>query len=248
MNDNLQDKISQAVSSGPDMSVVPMPSAAHRYVDSKNKADVLSNNDPDTRYIGIPKTTFKPNDFCDKFADLLVNHVSRNLHEVHLALKVQDFLALMARTYGPNYKVSQDWFGQKRRVVTKPNGKGLTISKVITRLSKYGIDIPAINTAVMSFNDVRKHLQGKGSNQEFTMKLDSLVVLGRSRVLINRKVFHWVNLMGAECAPETAIALRAAPSIANNAPSMSLISIDLLESLLGIDRPEIERRCNTAPL
>jgi hypothetical protein len=248
MNDNLKQKIASAASASPDMRILAGPSAATKYVDSKNKADILTKNDPDTRYIGIPKTSFKPNDFCDKFADLLVNHVSRNLHESNLALKVQDFLDLMVRSYGPAYKVSQDWFGQKRRVVTKPNGKGLTIAKVIARLGKYGIEVPAIDTVVMSFNDVRKHLQGKGSKQEFTMKLDSLVVLGRSRVLINRRVFHWINFMGAECAPETAIALRAAQGLNVAAPTMSLISIDLLESLLGIDRPEIERRCNTAPL
>lgn len=146
------------------------------------------------------------------------------------------------RSYGPAYKVSQDWFGQNRRFITKPNGKGLTIAKVIARLGKYGIEVPAIDTVVMSFNDVRKHLQGKGSKQEFTMKLDSLVVLGRSRVLINRRVFHWVNIMGAECVPEMAVALRA------TIPTISLISVDMLESLLGIGRPEIERRCNTAPL
>jgi hypothetical protein len=248
MDDRLKEQIELAALNGPDMRVAAKPTAASQFVDSKNKADILTRNDPNTRYIGIPKTAFKPNDFCDKFADLLVNHVSRNLNESNLALKVQDFLALLVRTYGSAYKVSQDWFGQKRRVVTKPNGKGLTIAKVIARLGKYGIEVPAINTVEMSFNDVRKHLQGKGGNQEFTMKLDSLVVLGRSRVLINRKVFHWVNTMGTECAPETAVALRAAVSINNTAPAMSLISIDLLESLLGIDRPEIERRCNTAPL
>jgi hypothetical protein len=248
MDDNLQAKIAEVASSGPDMRITAKPSAATQYVDSKKKAEVLTRNDPNTRYIGIPKISFKPNDFCDKFADLLVNHVSRNLHEVNLGMKVQDFLDLMVRSYGPAYKVSQDWFGQKRRVITKPNGKGLTIAKVIARLSKYGVEVPAIDTVEMSFNDVRRHLQGKGSKQEFTMKVDSLVVLGRSRVLINRKVFHWVNMMGLECAPETSVALRASLSINNSAPAMSLISIDLLESLLGIGRPEIERRCSTAPL
>lgn len=226
----------------PDQSKPDKPSASRQYVDSKRKADTLTENDPNTRYIGIPKTAFKPDDFCDKFADLLVNHVSRNLHEANLALKVQEFLDLLVRTYGPAYKVSQDWFGQKRRVITKPNGKGLTIAKVVARLRKYGIEVPAIDTREMSFNDVRKHLQGKGSKQEFTMKLDTLVVLGRSRVLINRRVFHWVNIMGAECVPEMAVALRA------TVPTMSLLSVDMLESLLGIDRAEIERRCNTAPL
>jgi hypothetical protein len=227
----------------PDQSKPDKPSASRQYVDSKRKADLLTENDPSTRYIGIPKTAFKPNDFCEKFADMLVNPVSRNLNEANLKMKVDDFLKLLVKTYGSPYKVTDDWFGQKRPVKTKPNGKGLSIAKVVDRLRHRGIEVSAIDANKMSFNDVRKHLQGKGLNQEFTVKLESIVVLGRSRVTINRKVFHWINHIGQECFSDTATGLRSASGV-----PPSIISVDMLESLVGTTWADIQRRCDLAPV
>jgi hypothetical protein len=239
MNDNLQNKIAQAVISGPDMSVVPKPG----FAECKQAEIEFANTHPGMKARVFREAAFKPNDFCEKFADLLVNPVNRTLNDTRLKMTVQDFLDLLCKTYGPKYKVTDDWFGDKRKVVTKPNAKGLSIGKVIARLRTHGIEVPAIDAAVMSFNGMRKHLQGKGSNQEFTMKMDALVVLGRSRIVINRRVFQWVNILGQECFVDTAVAMRTV-----SGPDSSIVAFDVLEMLLGIDRQEIVRRCNTAPI
>jgi hypothetical protein len=242
MDDALKEKIAAAVINGPDMTIISKPSGAG-FADNIKLGKQLTSAHPGKVVIVRDETKFKPSDFCEKYADLLVNPVNRTLNDSRLKMKVQEFLDLLSQSYGPRYKVTDDWFGQQRKVISKPNAKGLTISKVVARLRTHGIEVPTIDTAAMSFNGMRKHLQGRGTNQEFTMKLDALVVLGRSRIVINRRVFQWVNILGQECFVDTAAAMRNV-----GGQDSSVVSFDVLEMLLGIDRQEIVRRCNTAPL
>src|ERR1700730_1734323 len=108
MNDNLQSKITQAAISGPDMRVVDTPSQGALFAENIKLSKKLENANPGKVVIVRDKAIFKPDDFCEKFADLLVNPVNRTLNDIRLKMKVEDFLELLCKTYGPKYKVTDD--------------------------------------------------------------------------------------------------------------------------------------------
>jgi hypothetical protein len=245
MDDNLKSKIAQAVSSGPDMNIVAKPNdAAIAFNRVKRKSAAATKNDPDGDIVTYrTKGKKHPYDWCDKLAGLLVNPTNRQLRNEYLSCSIDKLRETLKTLHGPGYEVT-DAFVKKPRTAKVSTGGTYphSIGKLLEALASRGVTIPPIEQRQISFNQIRRHLLGKGKAQEFTLANLPYITLGRRFVKIGGKQFNWVNVMGLACEVDTAVGLEHRSTMGKS----FLVYADF-EGLVGLARNEIERRCNLAP-
>lgn len=234
MDDVLKSKIANAVSNGPDMNVIAKPSQGTLFMDSQRKAAALSNADPDTNYVGMPKASFKPNDICSKFADVLVDMDTRKLIPDVLKLSAKKLSTLMVKQYGSKYAISDKWQAQDRPIVAKKS-LAISIMKVLDRLKVLRVTLPVPNVDKMSFNDLRKYLLGTGSNQPNMTTLNTLIVFHPDKVLIGGAVWHWRDAFGRKANVQAGSFLQSMTD--------DKLSMTRLCSMLGLAEADILTKC-----
>jgi hypothetical protein len=245
MDDNLKSKIAEAVLNGPDMSIVSKPNeSAIAFNRVRRKSAAATKSDPDGDIATYHRPGKKhPFDWCDKLAGLLVNPTNRQLRQEYLSCSIDKLREALGRNYGKEYEVTDAFIKKPRSAkLTKDGSYPHMISKLVAALATRGVTIPTIEQRMMSFNQIRRHLLGKGKAQEFTLANLPYITLGRRFVAIGGKQFNWVNAMGLECEVDTALGLEH-----NSRMGRSFLVYADFEGLVGLDRNEIERRCSLAP-
>jgi len=229
----------------PDQSKIDAPNAAaEAYSRTKRKQASLNKLDKDgDRIIVVPSSKKHPYDWCDKLAALLVNPTNQQLRTEYLECSIDDLRATLGKLHGPAYTVA-DAFVKKPRSskVPKQSTHPHTIGKLLAALASRGVTIPPIEQRQISFNQIRRHLLGKGKAQEFTLANLPYITLGRRFVKIGGKQFNWVNVMGLACEVDTAVGLEHRSTMGK-----SFLVYSDFEGLVGLSRNEIERRCSLAP-
>ncbi|WP_089162503.1 hypothetical protein [Caballeronia sordidicola] len=245
MDDNLQSKIAQAANIGLDMNIIGSTNqAAVNWSRTRRKSANATKTDPDGD-IATYRTPAKkhPYDWCDKLAGLLVNPTNRQLRHEYLSCSIDKLRETLGTLHGKDYAVTDAFVKKPRSTkISKDGNYPHTISKLVTALASRGVAIPTIEQRMMSFNQIRRHLLGKGKAQEFTLANLPYITLGRRFVAIGGKQFNWVNVMGLACEVDTAVGLEH-----NSRMGKSFLVYSDFEGLVGLARNEIERRCSLAP-
>ncbi|WP_143325664.1 hypothetical protein [Caballeronia sordidicola] len=245
MNDNLISKIALAASSGPDMKIVESPNkAATDWSRTKRKSANATKTDPDGD-IATYRTPAKkhPYDWCDKLAALLVNPTNRQLRHEYLSCSIDKLRETLGTLHGKDYEVTDAFVKKPRTTKVSVGGKyPHTIGRLMSALSSRGVTIPPIEQRQISFNQIRRHLLGKGKAQEFVVAKPPYITLGRRFVTLGGNQYHWVNIMGLACEVDTAMGLERTSRLGK-----SFLLYSDFEGVVGLDRNEIERRCSLAP-